>query len=87
MDDRSINRSFKEANVVLGDTSSLSEINVMKDHQAHKTGHLLGKYEAGGLVGPPHWPEGAGRLTPEERPLMGNHETSPSISSWQMRVR
>lgn len=27
--------------------SSLSEMNVMKDHQAHKMGHLLEKHQAG----------------------------------------
>jgi len=73
--------------VFWGIHSSLSEINVMKDHQAHRMGHLLGKHQAGGPMGLPHWPEDAGWFTPEERPLMGNHETSPSISFWQMRVR
>lgn len=71
--------------VFWGIHSSLSEINVMKDHQAHRMGHLLGKQQAGGPMGRPHWPEGAGWFTPEERPLGGNHETSPSVSSWQMR--
>lgn len=51
--------------------SILSETNVMKDHEAHKMRHLLGKHQAGGPVGPPHWPEGAGPLAPEECPLVG----------------
>lgn len=30
--------------------SILSETNIMKDHEAHKMRHLLGKHQAGGPV-------------------------------------
>lgn len=37
----------------------------------------LTKYRAQGV----HW------FTREEHPLMGNHEASPSICFWQLRVK